>query len=323
LTFNHQSSILKSGNSPAIPYNFQMLLDSHAHLDSPQFAEDRDAMIQRAYDSGIRALLAIGNGDGPDDIACALPFAERYPWIYASAGVHPHEARLLTDAHLDHLRQLASHPKLIAIGEIGLDYWYGHSPRDIQRQAFRQQLAIAASAHLPILIHCRPQAPAAGSAALPHAPAAGSTAISQAPAAGSAAISNSLNSGDEWDDLLRILRDDWATTNLGGVMHCFTGTPAQARASLDLGFMLSFAGNLTYPKAQNIRDAALLVPLDSFFLETDCPYLAPVPHRGKRNEPALVAETTRYFAQLRSLTPEAAGEQALANFNRFFNLPVL
>jgi TatD DNase family protein len=287
-----------------------MLLDSHAHLDGPQFASDRDAMIQRAYDSGIRALLAIGNGDGPDDLACALPFAERYPWIYASAGVHPHEARLLTDAHLDHLRQLASHPKLIAIGEIGLDYWYDHSPRDIQQQAFRQQLAVAAEARLPILIHCRPQAPAAGSAALPHAPAAGS-----------AAFPNTLNNDDAWDDLLRILRDDWAATNLGGVMHCFTGNPEQARASLDLGFILSFAGNLTYPKAQNIRDAALLVPLDRFFLETDCPYLAPVPHRGKRNEPALVAETTRYFAQLRSLTPEAAGEQALANFHHFFNLP--
>ena len=285
------------------------LLDSHAHLDGPQFAEDRDAMIQRAYDSGIRALLAIGNGEGPDDIACALPFAERYPWIYASAGVHPHEASLLTPAHLDHLHQLAAHPRLIAIGEIGLDYWYDVSPRDIQQQAFRQQLAVAASAHLPILIHCRPQAPAAGSVALSPAPAAGSAALSPAPAA------------DAWDDLLRILRDDWSATNLGGVMHCFTGTPAQARASLDLGFILSFAGNLTYPNAQNIQDAARLVPLDRYFLETDCPYLAPIPHRGKRNEPAFVADTTRYFAQLRSITPEAAGEQALANFYRFFHLP--
>jgi TatD DNase family protein len=264
-----------------------MLLDSHAHLDGPQIAADRDAMIQRAYDSGIRALLAIGNGDGPDDLACALPFAERYSWIYASAGVHPHEARLLTPAHLDHLRQLTAHPRLIAIGEIGLDYWYDHSPRDIQQQAFRQQLDVAADAHLPLLIHCRP----------------------------------SQNGEDAWDDLLAILRDQWVSTNLGGVMHCFTGTPAQARASLDLGFVLSFAGNITYPKAQNIRDAALLVPLDRFFLETDCPYLAPVPHRGKRNEPAFVADTTRYFAQLRNLTPSAAGAQALANFRSFFRLP--
>jgi TatD DNase family protein len=264
-----------------------MYLDSHAHLDGPQFASDRDATIQRAYDAGIRALLAIGNGDGPDDMACALPFAERYPWIYASAGVHPHEARLLTPAHLEHLRQIAAHPRLIAIGEIGLDYWYDHSPRDIQQQAFRQQLAVAVSARLPILIHCRP----------------------------------SQNGEDAWDDLLAILRDEWASTGLGGVMHCFTGNLAQAKASLDLGFILSFAGNISYPKAQNIRDAAAMVPLDRFFLETDCPYLAPVPYRGKRNEPAYVVETARHFAQLRNLSPEAAGALALENFHRFFRLP--
>ena len=310
-----------------------MLLDSHAHLDGPQFASDLDATIQRAYDAGIRALLAIGNGDGPDDIACAIPFAERYPWIYASIGVHPHEARLLTPAHLDTMKTLAAHPRVIAIGEIGLDYWYDHSPRDIQQQAFRQQLTVAAATRLPILIHCRPsQAPAAGSAALPNAPAAGSAALPNAPAAGSAALPNAPAAGsaalpdpalstDAWEDLLAILRTDWAHTALGGVMHCFTGNLAQAKASLDLGFILSFAGNISYPKAQNIRDAAAMVPLDRFFLETDCPYLAPTPYRGKRNEPAYVIETTRHFAQLRNLSPEDAGSLALANFHRFFNLP--
>ena len=277
-----------------------MFLDSHAHLDGPQFASDLDATIQRAYDAGIRALLAIGNGDGPDDIACAIPFAERYPWIYASIGVHPHEARLLTPAHLDTMKTLAAHPRVIAIGEIGLDYWYDHSPRDIQQQAFRQQLTVAAATRLPILIHCRP---------------------SQAPAAGSAALPDPALSTDAWEDLLAILRTDWAHTALGGVMHCFTGNLAQAKASLDLGFILSFAGNISYPKAQNIRDAAAMVPLDRFFLETDCPYLAPTPYRGKRNEPAYVIETTRHFAQLRNLSPEDAGSLALANFHRFFNLP--
>ena len=272
---------------PLKPYNLPMYLDSHAHLDGSQFSSDREATIQRAYDAGIRALLAIGNGDGPDDIACAIPFAERYPWIYASIGVHPHEARLLTPAHLDTMRQLAAHPKVIAIGEIGLDYWYDHSPRDIQQQAFRQQLSVAADARLPILIHCRP----------------------------------SLDSDNAWDDLLAILRDEWASTGLGGVMHCFTGNLSQAQASLDLGFILSFAGNISYPKAQNIRDAATMVPLDRFFLETDCPYLAPIPYRGKRNEPAYVVETARHFATLRSLTPEAAGSLALDNFHRFFRLP--
>jgi TatD DNase family protein len=263
-----------------------MFLDSHAHLDGTQFAADREATIQRAYDAGIRALLAIGNGDGPDDIGCAIPFAERYPWIYASIGVHPHEARLLTPAHLDNMRGLARHPRVIAIGEIGLDYHYDYSPRDVQQRIFRQQLELAAEVQLPILIHCRP----------------------------------SQNSSNAWDDLLAILHEHWAATGLGGVMHCFTGEPAQAHASLDLGFILSFAGNISYPKAQNIRDAAAVVPLDRFFLETDCPYLAPVPHRGKRNEPAFVIETTRHFAQLRSLTPEDAGSLALENFQRFFQL---
>jgi TatD DNase family protein len=264
-----------------------MFLDSHAHLDGSQFASDRDALIQRAYDGGIRALLAIGNGDGPDDLACAIPFAEQHSWIYASAGVHPHEARLLTPAHLATLESLARHPRVIAIGEIGLDYWYDYSPRDVQQKVFGQQLEIAAAAKLPILIHCRP----------------------------------SQNSDNAWDDLLAILREHWTSTGLGGVMHCFTGNLEQARASLDLGFILSFAGNLSYPKAQNIRDAATMVPLDRFFLETDCPYLAPAPYRGKRNEPAFVVETTRYFAQLRALTTEAAGELALENFLRFFKLP--
>ena len=264
-----------------------MFLDSHAHLDGPQFAADREAVIQRAYDAGVRALLAIGNGDGPDDLACAIPFAERYPWIYASIGVHPHEARLLTPAHLANMERLARHPRVIAIGEIGLDYHYDHSPRDVQQRVLRQQLQLAASVQLPILIHCRP----------------------------------SQGSTNAWDDLLAILREQWSPTGLGGVMHCFTGDLPQAHASLDLGFILSFAGNLSYPKAQNIRDAAAMVPLDRFFLETDCPYLAPIPHRGKRNEPAYVVETSRHFAQLRNLTPEAAGQLALDNFFRFFKLP--
>ncbi|PSH04643.1 MAG: TatD family deoxyribonuclease [Acidobacteria bacterium] len=264
-----------------------MYLDSHAHIDGAQFNSDREAVIQRAYDAGIRALLAIGNGDGPDDLACAIPFAERYPWIYASVGVHPHEAKLLTPEHLGNMEQLARHPRVIAIGEMGLDYWYDHSPRDVQQKVFRQQLEIAAAVKSPVIIHGRP----------------------------------SQNSENAWDDLFAILREHWASTGIGGVMHCFTGTLRQAKASLDLGFILSFAGNISYPQAQMIRDAASIVPLDRFFLETDCPYLAPIPHRGKRNEPAFVLETARHFGQLRDLTAENAGELSLKNFLRFFNLP--
>jgi TatD DNase family protein len=263
-----------------------MHADSHAHLDGPQFASDREATIQRAYDAGVRALLAIGNGNGPDEMGCAIPFAVRYPWIYASVGVHPHEARLLTTAHLEQMRELARHPRVIAIGEIGLDYWYDHSPRPSQQQVLRRQLEVAAEARLPILIHCRP----------------------------------SQNSTDAWDELLAILRGQWAATGLGGVMHCFSGELEHARASLDLGFMLSFAGNISYPKAQNIRDAAAVVPLDRFLLETDCPYLAPIPYRGKRNEPAYVVETARHFGQLRGISAEEAGAKALENFRNFFAL---
>jgi len=241
-----------------------MFVDSHAHLEGSKFAADREAVLERAQEAGVRALLAIGNGSGPGEIDCAIPFAERYPWIWASTGVHPHEAELLTPAHLDQMRQLARHPRVVAIGEIGLDYFYDHSPREVQQRVFRQQLELAAEVKLPILIHCRP----------------------------------SQNSTNAWDDLLAILREHWASTGLGGVMHCFTGELAQARASLDLGFLLSFAGNISYPKAQNIRDAAAMVPLDRFLLETDCPYLAPVPHRGKRNEPAFVVETARCFGEL-------------------------
>ncbi|MDR3764219.1 MAG: TatD family hydrolase [Acidobacteriota bacterium] len=266
-----------------------MLLDSHAHLDGPQFKEDREAMIQRAWESGIRTLLAIGNGDGPDEMGNAIPFAERFDWIWASAGVHPHEAEKFTPAHAEQLRGFARHARVIAVGEIGLDYWYDYSPRDVQMKVFRQQLEIAAEAKLPILIHCRPSA----------------------------------HSANAWDDLLRILNEDWAATGLGGVMHCFSGELTQARASLDLGFLLSFAGNVTFSKAQNIRDAAAMVPLDRFLLETDCPYLAPVPLRGKRNEPAFVAETTRYFATLRGIDPAEAAAQATRNFRDFFGLPAL
>jgi TatD DNase family protein len=243
-------------------------------------------MIQRAWDAGVRLMLAIGNGDGPDEMGCAIPFAEAHEWIYASIGVHPHEARLWEERHEALIRELAAQPRVIAIGEIGLDYWYDHSPREVQQSVFRHQLELAAECGKPILIHCRP----------------------------------SLNSTNAWDDLLAILRE---CGTRGGIMHCFGGELEHAKASLELGFLLSFAGNISYPKAQNIRDAAAMVPLDRFLLETDCPYLAPVPYRGKRNEPAYVTETARHFGQLRGISGEEAGELALANFRRFFGLTSL
>ena len=265
-----------------------MFIDSHAHLDGSQFSHDRDATLARAREAGLTALLAIGNGDGPGTgtLDCAVKFADQHDWIYATTGIHPHEARLATQSDYDEMQRLALHPKCIAWGEIGLDYWYEHSPRDTQQRVFIEQMEMAAAAKKPIIIHCRP----------------------------------SQNGQDAWDDCLRLLRQHWQPTGLRGIMHCFTGEIDHARASLDLGFNLSFAGNLTYPKAQNIRDAAKLVPADRYFIETDCPYLAPIPYRGKRNEPAFVVETARAIADLRGLTRDEVGTQTSQNFLNFFAL---
>lgn len=262
-----------------------MFVDSHCHLDGPRFSDDREAVLASARSAGVEHLLLIGNGDGPDTADHALQLARRHDWMHATIGVHPHEARLATTGNLQRLAEIAKDPKIVAWGEIGLDYWYDHSPRDIQQQVFVQQLELAKSLDLPIVIHCRP----------------------------------SQNSDtDAWDDLFRLLREHWS--GRPGVMHCFTGTEAQARHSLEIGFLLSFAGNVTFPKAQNIRDAALLCPLDRMLIETDSPYLAPVPHRGKRNEPAFVAVTATFLAELKSLPPEEFALNTTMNFYSSFRI---
>jgi TatD DNase family protein len=256
------------------------LIDSHAHIDFPQFADDREAMLERARAAGVSALLAIGTGPGPEKLDSALPYADQYDWIYASVGIHPHEAKQVTPQHLEELAKLAKHPKVIAWGEIGLDYFYDHSPRDIQHQVFRDQMALARDAKLPIIIHCR----------------------------------------DAWPDCLALIEEVWRPTGIGGILHCFTGTIQEARRGLDAGFMISFAGNSTYPKTQHIRDAAKEVPLDRILIETDSPFLAPQPYRGKRNEPAYVTEVARTLANVRNLSPEELAASTAANFRRFFHL---
>jgi TatD DNase family protein len=256
------------------------LVDSHAHIDFPQFADDREAMLERARAAGVTALLAIGTGPGPEKLDAALPFADQYDWIYATIGIHPHEAQQVTPEHLGQLSVLARHPKVIAWGEIGLDYFYDHSPRDTQETVFRQQMALAREAKLPIIIHCR----------------------------------------DAWPDCLQLIEEVWRPTGLGGILHCFTGTLEQAQRGLDAGFMISFAGNSTYPKTQNIRDVARDIPLDRILIETDAPFLAPQPYRGKRNEPAYVAEVARTLASVRNLSPEELAAATSANFRRFFRL---
>jgi TatD DNase family protein len=263
-----------------------MFVDSHAHLEGKQFQTDRELVIARAKDAGIEHILAIGNGDGLGSFDCGIRLAEQHDFMHATIGVHPHEAKLPTPADFQELESLAGHPKVIAWGEIGLDYFYDHSPRDVQKQVFITQMNLARTARLPIIIHCRP----------------------------------SNNSEDAWEDCLGLIQQHWSGSGLGGILHCFTGTGAHARRALDMGFMISFAGNITFPKAQPIRDAAREVPLDRMLIETDSPYLAPLPHRGRRNEPAFVKEVARQIGELRGLSTEQAGALTAANFYRFFSL---
>jgi TatD DNase family protein len=263
-----------------------MFVDSHAHLDGKQFDADREQVIARAREAGVQAMVAIGNGDGPPTLDAGIRLADLHPFMYATIGIHPHEARLADETAYQTMEQLARQPKVIAWGEIGLDYHYDHSPRDAQKEVFARQMELAATAKLPIVIHCRP----------------------------------SEGSDNAWEDCLAMIKDQWAPKGLGGILHCFTGNGEQAKRALNMGFMISFAGNLTFPKAQQIRDAALEVPLDRLLIETDCPYLAPVPHRGKRNEPAFVKETARKLGELRGLPMDEVGEQTSRNFYNFFKL---
>jgi len=263
-----------------------MFVDSHAHLDGKRFDDDREQVIARAREAGVQTIVAIGNGDGPEQVDCGIRLAEKYEFIYATLGIHPHEARLANDAAYQNMERLAKHPKVIAWGEIGLDYFYEHSARDLQKDVFVRQMELAASAKLPIVIHCRP----------------------------------SESSEDAWEDCLSLVRQHWAAKGLGGILHCFTGNWSQAKSALDMGFMISFAGNITFPKAQQIRDVAVDVPTNRMLIETDSPYLAPVPHRGKRNEPAFVMETARKLGELRGIRAEEVGEQSSCNFYNFFKL---
>ena len=255
-------------------------VDSHAHLDGSEFDADREAVIERARAAGLHYLLVIGGASGPEQMGVALDIADTHDWIYAAAGIHPHEASKAEDAHFDLLRRLARRPKFLAVGEIGLDYYYDHSPREVQKQVLIRQLDLAREVKLPVIIHCR----------------------------------------DAWADLREIIRVHWRDTGRGGILHCFSGSSEDALELMDWGFLVSFAGNLTFKKADDLRAAAAAIPLERLLTETDCPYLAPVPYRGKRNEPAYVAEVTRELARLRNLSEEGMGQRVVANFAEFFQL---
>jgi TatD DNase family protein len=255
-----------------------MWIDSHCHLDGKRFDDDREAVIERALAAGVTTMLAIGTGDGPPDLDVAIRLAERYSFIYASVGVHPHDAAKWTPECAPALQERLRHPRVVALGEIGLDYHYDFSPRDVQQRVFVEQMELAAEAGKPILIHTR----------------------------------------EAWEDTFALIERHWAPTGLPGVMHCFTGGPAEAERALALGFTLSFSGVVTYPKAPEVREAALLTPLNRILVETDAPYLAPVPFRGKRNEPSYVVRTGEILAGLLGISAAELARCTTGNFVRLF-----
>ena len=277
-----------------------MLIDSHAHLDSERYAEDRAALLTRAFEAGVGTVLAIGIGEHAAEMEGALAICRefnplsaqgaRFPRLYASAGVYPHNTTEIDGAVLAKLDGLLAEPEVIACGEIGLDYYHEGAPHDVQRVGLIQQLEIAAARKRPILIHCRPTGDGAG------------------------------GNMDAWDDLFLVLEEHWRPTGLGGVMHCFGAGWEQARRSLDMGFLISFAGNLTYAKAEPLREVAALVPLAGILVETDAPWLTPVPDRGKRNEPAFVTRTAQVLAGLLGVSGEELGIATTKNFQRLFRL---
>ena len=276
-----------------------MLIDSHAHLDMYP-AEELPQVLAASLAAGVTTILAIGIGDDPSTMHRALDIARTStsPRIFASAGIHPEQAHNATPENLAKLTALAEDPLCIAIGEIGLDYYHLTNP-DIptQQQAFIAQMQIAAAARKPIILHCRTSDLATPEAKKKYAPA------------------------DAQEDLLTLLATHWQPTGLPGIMHCFSGTPAHAARALSLGFYLSFAGNLTYPKAQQIRDAAAAAPLDRLLIETDAPFLAPIPHRGQQNSPALITHTAQTLADLRNLPLADLAAQTTENFHTLFPTP--
>ncbi len=296
-TVNNLAPGMGGGGVPpsVVPRN---LVDSHAHLD---FYDDPIEILANARAAGLSAILAIGIGQGPETMQRALEIAQQHSTpelgIYASAGIHPQEAGQATEASLAKLTELAANPQILAIGEIGLDYYHLENPDiAVQQAAFIAQMRIARDARKPILIHCRTSELATPQAKARFGPA------------------------DAFADLLRLIAEHWTPSGLPGVMHCFSGSPAEARQALSAGFYLSFAGNLTYPKALGIQQAAREAPADRILVETDCPFLAPIPLRGQQNQPANVTHTAAFLAELRNTSAVEISHQTTANFRTLFGL---
>jgi TatD DNase family protein len=256
------------------------LFDTHCHLDDKRFAEDFD-VLERARAAGVTRIATIGCCNSVENVPRALNVARAHSsWVVATSGVHPHDAQHWSPELAQAIVDVAADPLIVAIGEAGLDYHYDNSPREAQKQAFRDQIALAKQVKKPLIIHTR-----------------------SAP-----------------EDTLAILREEQAR-DVGGIIHCFSETPDFARAALDIGFVSSFSGIVTFKNAVEVREAARIQPLDSLLIETDAPYLAPIPHRGRRNEPAYVAHTADCIAALRGIDPAEVRERSFENALRVFGLP--
>lgn len=259
-----------------------IFIDSHCHIDGEAFDADREETLERARAAGVKAMLVVGTGNPSNgEIGRAIEIAEKNENVFAAVGVHPHDAKLYDDETEQILIDLVkSSKKVIAWGEIGLDFYYEHSPRDVQREAFIRQIRTAKVLNLPIIIHSR----------------------------------------DADDETVEILTKECSYPHFKGIMHCFGGTAKMAKDLMDIGFLISFAGNVTFKKADNLRDAARGVPLEKLLIETDCPFLTPVPFRGKRNEPMYVAETAKFLADFYGIELEKLADQTTRNFLEFFDI---
>jgi TatD DNase family protein len=255
------------------------VIDSHCHLDFPDFGDELPEVLTRARQAGLVAMICIGSGRDLGSARAAVALAGREADVFASVGIHPHDVGSMTSETWLALEELARAPRVVGIGETGLDYFYDHSPRDAQRAAFRRFVALARAVKRPVVCHIR----------------------------------------DAHEDAAGILAEEEAR-QVGGVIHCFSGGVTDARRYLDLGFHLSFSGILTFKNAHQIREAAAAAPLDRLLVETDAPYLAPVPHRGRRNEPAFVVSTLAHLAELRAIPFEDAAAATTANAQRLFRL---
>jgi TatD DNase family protein len=256
------------------------MIDSHCHLDFTEYANDRGQVLARARSAGVSAFVCIGSGQDTVSARQAVELAGLEADIFAAVGVHPHDVAKMTEADWAELEALARAPRVVGIGETGLDYHYDHSPRETQRAAYERFIGLARACNRPVISHVR----------------------------------------DAHDDAVDVLRRAGAP-EVGGVIHCFTGGVAEARRYLNLGHHLSFSGILTFKNGQPIREAAAFAPLDRILIETDAPFLAPIPHRGKRNEPAFIVETLRVLAEVRGAQVADVEAATAENTRRLFRLP--